>query len=77
MQILKAGELDWMIEINSITGYTDEVVNFRGRYLPVIDFRREIDLRVDCYRSEMLISVLKVHGQIFAFFVSAIPEAHC
>ena len=77
MEILKTGEIDWMLEINKIDGYEEEVIHLRGKYIPVIDLRRYEDKIGSSSKPELQINVLKKNGIIMAFVVTSIPEAYC
>ena len=78
MEILNANEVDWMLYLNSISGFDNDLVSMRGQYIPIIDLRGQDEPYLwNEQEEEILITVARIRDNILAFFVQSVVEPEC
>ncbi len=77
VEILKVKEIIRMIEITKVPkapDFVEGVINLRGKVIPVINFRKKINMASKEDSKETRIIVSSINGKIIGFIVDSVSE---
>ncbi len=77
VEIIKVKEIIRMVEITRVPrapDFIEGVINLRGKVIPVIDFRKRLELEPREWDNKTRIIVVEVNHHVIGFIVDAVTE---